>query len=159
QNYKNSNYTLALQYAQQALQNAEECASLPEMMAARKQLAELYQTNGNNALALQNFKVYSELKDSLFAIEKNKQLNQFNVAFDTEKKENKINELNQQSTIQELKIKEKNILLYAALVLMGFSIFSAYLIINKRKIKAQIKLKEEMSKQQELRIKEVFNAE
>ncbi len=158
-NAQPKNHALALQYAQQALKSAKECASLPEMMEARKQLATLYQIKGKSELALQNFKVYSQLKDSLFTIEKNKELNQFNVAFETEKKERKITELNQQSTIQELKIKEKNILLYSALVLIAFSIFSAYLSINKRKIKAQIKLKEEMAKQQELRVMEVFNAE
>lgn len=158
-NAQANNSVLALQYAQQALNNAEECASLPEMMEARKQLAELYQTKGKNELALQNFKAYSQLKDSLFTIEKNKELNQFNVAFETEKKERKITELNQQATIQKLQIKEKNTLLYLAIVLIGFSVFSAYLLLNKRKIKAQVRLKDEMEKQQELRIKEVFNAE
>ncbi len=159
QNFQGINHALALKYAQEALRSAEECASIPEMMEARKQLAKLYRMTGNDALALNNFQLYSELKDSLFTIEKNKQLNEFNVAFDTEKKERKINELHQQSTIQKLKIKEKNTLLYAALFVIGSSVFSAYLIINKRKINAQIKLKEEMNKQQELMVKEVFDAE
>ncbi|HTN22326.1 MAG TPA: sensor histidine kinase [Pelobium sp.] len=159
ENHKGDNYPLALSLANQALQSAEDCASLPDMMEARKLLAELYQSKGNIRLSLENFTVYSELKDSLFTIEKNKELNQFNIAFETEKKDRKITELNQQSTIQKLQIKEKNILIYAALVLLGFSIFCAYLIVNKRKIKAQVRLKDEMRKQQELRFKEVFNAE
>lgn len=159
QNAQVTNLALALQYAQKALQSAEDCMSLPEMMEARKQLAEIYQTNGKTELALKNFKIYSQLKDSVFTIEKNEELNRFNVAFETEKKENKIVELNQQSTIQKLKIKEQNILLYTALIIIVLCIFLARLVINKRKIKAQIILKEELEKQQEIRVKEVFIAE
>src|SRR5690606_27310584 len=102
-------------------------------MKARRQLATLYQYIGNTKLALQNFQLYSDLKDSLFTVEKNKQMSQFNVVFESEKKDRRITELDQQSTIQQLEIKEKNILLYAAIVLIGFSVFTAYLMIKKRR--------------------------
>lgn len=158
-NYQKTNIATALNLAKEALQSAEECASIPEIMEARRLFAQLYQTKGEYPLALQNFKIYSELKDSLFTIEKNKELNQFNVAFETEKKENKITELKQQFTIQKLEIKQKNTLLYTALALIALSLFATYLLLNRRKVRAQLMLKEEMSKQQELRVREVFNAE
>ncbi|RKD18015.1 hypothetical protein BCY91_16365 [Pelobium manganitolerans] len=159
ENYGTQNISQALLYAKEALNNAEECKSLPEIMKARRQLATLYQYIGNTKLALQNFQLYSDLKDSLFTIEKNKQMSQFNVVFETEKKDRRITELDQQSTIQQLEIKEKNILLYAAIVLIGFSIFTAYLMIKKRRAQAQMELNAEKNRQQELRVKEVFDAE
>ncbi|WP_304067059.1 tetratricopeptide repeat-containing sensor histidine kinase [Pedobacter glucosidilyticus] len=158
-NYVPVNPDSSLAFAKNALKHATDCASIPEMMDARKLLSDIYELKGAHKLALENYISYSTLKDSLFKIEKQKELNQFNVLFETEKKERRITELNQQSAIQKLEIKQTNIYLYAAVIFIGFCVLSAFLLLNRQKIKNQVRLQQEINKQHEITTKEIFKAE
>lgn len=70
-----------------------------------------------------------------------------------------ITSLNQQSTIQKLQIRQSNILLIIAAVLLIFFVAIGYLIYNRRKLKERARLQAEISRQQELAARAVLDAE
>lgn len=71
---------------------------------------------------------YTQLKDSLFSIEKNKSIQELNTKYETEKKEAQIKTLAQQTQISELESKRKTTLIYgilaSILALASISYFS-----------------------------------
>lgn len=58
---------------------------------------------------------YTQLKDSLFGIEKNKSIQELNTKYETEKKDNQIKTLAQQQQITNLESKQKTVLIYSIL--------------------------------------------
>jgi signal transduction histidine kinase len=159
ENLQYSQPNIALQFAKEAFINAKDCASLPEMIEAKRLTSSLYKLKKNYKTSLEEFLIYNKLKDSLNKIEKDKELNKYIVEFETQKKELKISKLNQQSKIQNLEIKQKNIYLISSFTFITLGLFSGYLIFNKQKVKQQIRLKEEKILQQDLMVKEVLLAE
>jgi len=79
---------------------------------------------------------YLEIKDSLFTLEKNKQINQLHTKFETEKKENKIKLLEKDSKIQALEIESKTkkirTITISLIIIILFAIISIILYIQKR---------------------------
>src|SRR5690606_5604438 len=70
-----------------------------------------------------------------------------------------IEKLHQEAEIRNLELRQKNIFLIAVMAFLGFGIYIVYLLLNRRKLKAEARLREELSIQQEIRVREVFNAE
>jgi len=78
---------------------------------------------------------------------------------ENQEKEQTIKILNQETKIKDLEIKQKNVFLFAAGLVLLFGILVGYFIINKRKLKAKALLQSEIIKQQDIATKSVLEAE
>ncbi|MCC7331595.1 MAG: sensor histidine kinase [Flavobacteriales bacterium] len=107
---------------------------------------------GNLKLALDNYKLYSNYKDSVLNTESNKQLLDIKTQYETEKKEQQIKA---QQELLELEKKEK--ILYTSILSLGIALLVVFLIFirNKHKHKTELLLKE----QQEIALSKVLEAE
>ena len=120
-------------------------------------LARLYDQTGKTNEALKFYKLLDAIKDSIFKEDLNKQLSDLNLKYETEKakKENEI--LTQKNQIQELQLKvsdERQIKLYAVILLLFAGSIVVVLVMrnrNNKKLNDQLQLS---NQQLEIRIKQ-----
>lgn len=121
-------------------------------------ISDTYEKVGNEKLALENFKKYQHLNDSVFNEEKSLQLVKMRTQYETEKKELEIENLSQKNNIQELEIeKTQTQLIWSvigifSLVLLGAMSFFQYKTQQKRK------LSEALVEEQQKGLKAVIHA-
>ncbi|GAB1463177.1 tetratricopeptide repeat-containing sensor histidine kinase [Pedobacter sp.] len=146
-------------YAQKALQLASEIKYLDLVSYCNSFISNLYKERGDYKNAL----IYKEqgyaVQDSIFNAEKSKQITELDKKYQTEKHQQQIKILGQNAVINNLKIRQRNILLFV----LGFTIIAgaiiSYFIFNRRKLKAKAELQAEVIKQQDIASKAVLDAE
>jgi two-component system NarL family sensor kinase len=149
----------AVYYARQAIKVGTEINNLHLVQYSNNFLSDIYKEKGDYKTALSYRDESFVVRDSIFNEAKSKQIEEINTKYQTEKKEQQIHELHQRDTIQRLKIKEKNVMLWSVITLLLLAIAVAYLTINRRKLKEQTKLQQEINKQQDLAAKAILDAE
>ncbi|MBX2907891.1 MAG: sensor histidine kinase [Taibaiella sp.] len=122
-------------------------------------LSHLMERRGNYAKALAYHKRYMEVNDSVYNESKSKQLAEVNAKYQAEKKEQQIRDLAQRSTIQDLKLRQRNILLGISITLFVTFVVIGYQFYNRRRLLAQAALREEIARQQAITTREVLVAE
>ncbi len=151
-NNKTKDYNKAIQYAEKSLKIATEIGSLENQRYAYEKLSASYKAKGNFKDAMRYYELYTQLSDSIFNKEKNKQLVEMNTKYETEKKQKEIALLNKDKDLQKIQIKQQKTQIYAfigGLMLMGFLAFvllRSYRI--KRKANIQLSIQNEEIRQQ-----------
>jgi len=130
-----------------------------QVMDASKLMSEYYAARGEFRNAWKEHLNYSTIKDSLFEAEKVKTIAGYQAQFETEKKEQRITVLRQETAIQQLRIKQRNILLGALILLIIGGVFLGYFILNRRKLKAEAVLQAERNRQEQEAARAVLHAE
>jgi len=109
-------YTLDRNYLR-ALELLSRSTEISEAINMRNQTqknylaySNLYTSMGNYPEALNYYKKFVALKDALYAEEIHKQITDFEIRYETEKKDNEITLLKQQQEIQALKLKKEKII-------------------------------------------------
>ncbi len=115
-------------------------------------LAQIAEQQGDFKLALQFYQKKSVLRDSLFNIEKSNQIEELNTRYETEKKESKIKE-------QQNEIALRNILMIAAVILVILGSLLVYAQYRRTQLRQQAKIQADILKQQELAATAVLEAE
>lgn len=146
-------------YAKETLTLTREIKYRDLEAYADMMLSALYEKKGDFKKALEYHKAYSTVNDSIYTVTKTKELTEVNAKYETEKREQKIKALNQQTTIQRLQLKQRNIFLFVAIGLIIAGGVIVYLAYNRRKLKEHAMLQEEINKQQAITVREVLNAE
>lgn len=149
----------ASESARKAITIAETIGASKQVMDAQETLAAISQQQGKFKDAYELHLASTKIKDSLFQKDKTKLISDYQVRYQTEKKEERIKSLNQQNTIQQLKIKQRNLWLGISAFIIVAGAFSTYLIYSRRKIKEEARLQAEINKQQEETTKAVLSAE
>lgn len=103
--------------------------------------------------------LYQDVVDSLFSTATTKQINELQTQYETEKKEQQINLLNKENTIQKLTIGKSRIFIGITIGLLLAGLAFSYLLYNRYKIKQQAALQQEVMHQQELATEAVIEAE
>jgi adenylate cyclase len=117
----------------QALQMLDSSTMIVNELNLRKQLqqnylyySEIYNDMQNYQESLDYFRKYSQLKDSIFSDEIIQQLSDFQIKYETEKKENEIQILRQNEEIQTLALKKqktfRNSMLAVSLLLLTIAV-------------------------------------
>lgn len=145
--------------ATKAIELAEAIGASKEVMDAKETLALISEQQGKFKDAYELHLASSKIKDSLFQKDKTALISDYQVRYQTEKKEERLKSLHQQNTIQELEIKQRNLGLAIAAFVIIVGAFSTYLIYSRRKIKEEARLQAEINKQQEETTKAVLSAE
>lgn len=124
---------------------AAEQMKYPELQSNNyQQLSEIAGKQGNYAAALDYFKKYASIRDSLFSVENTRQINELNTRYETEKKE-------QQILLQKSELSRKNIAIagISSLLLLsgllGFSLYRRYQLKQKAEIQAAIMLQQDLA--------------
>ncbi|MCK5170891.1 MAG: tetratricopeptide repeat protein [Bacteroidales bacterium] len=109
-------------------------------------LSKIDSVQGNNKKSLINFKTHTQYKDTIYNQESSRQIAEMQTKYETTKKEQEINQLQQEKIVSELKIKNDRIIGASSLaVLIIFLIFLFMLYRSKqRKNEAKLLLKNTM---------------
>src|SRR5690606_21801247 len=98
----------ALPYAELALKTSETAGVLQQVSDTQKLLARLYALHGDYRNAYNAHVAYTVTKDSLYQRDKIKYIQEFQVRYETERKERELIEAHMQITSHELMVQERN---------------------------------------------------
>lgn len=141
--FKTNNLQKAESFAKRSLQQAEEIEAQEEVRNAHQTLSEIYEVKGDFPNAYKHHKTFTEIKDTLFEIEKTERIAELNTRYETEKTEKENLQLKSENEIQTLAISKKQ----SQLIGLGLGTFLLLLIgallFNRRNLKAKTKLAEQ----------------
>lgn len=115
-------------------------------------LSQYFEKSGKISDAYDNFKLYAKFRDSVINTDKNVQLSELNVKYETEKNQNLIRK-------QEFEIKQKNIWLIFGGLLFLTALISAFFMYKNYRHRQERKLQHEIFRQKELETKALFEGE
>lgn len=154
-----NNYEKAIGTLVQTKDIAGRIQAPQQVMDASKLMSEYYASQGDYRSAWKEHLNYSTIKDSLFEAEKVKTIAGYQAEFEAEKKEQRITLLRQETAIQQLQLKQRNILLSVLVLLLVAGAFVTYFILNRRKLKAEARLQAERNRQEQEATRAVLYAE
>jgi tetratricopeptide (TPR) repeat protein/DNA-binding CsgD family transcriptional regulator len=121
---------MAINLVKEGLSIAKNLGSLELQLNGHKIAKEILLKSGDLKGAVLALETIQFLKDSIFTVEKTKQVNEFQTKYETVKKDAEIKDLNRKAEIQELRNKG----LLGGLILLAISAFSiTYSVLSKRK--------------------------
>lgn len=146
------NYSSAEKNYKQALEIFKRINAKEYLNDCNKLLADLYEKQSMYDKAIFYMKEGKKIEDSVYNRDTEAKLNELNIQYETEKKENQLR-------IQAFEISRRNTYLYVAIGLLLLAIFIAYLIISNQKIKSSVRIQKEILRQQDLATKAILEAE
>jgi len=145
-------FNKAIAYAHEANTFSKKI-NYPDMQRYSYQLlSEANEKKGDFRSAYQYHKQYLAFQDSLFNVQKNKQIYELKTEYETEKKEQQITLLSQENTIQQLNLQQRNILLIIAGLLLILLTFGGIVYYRNRKQKEARLLQEAELKEELVRV-------
>ncbi len=132
-------YSIALSYAKQTLALANQLNIKEELGETYELLSELYELTGNARKSLQNYKLYIQYKDSLLNAENTSKINELQIRYETEKKEQQIKALSQQARIQQLELKQQRLYVLGLIALVVLVLLLVFLFIRQHALRSQQK--------------------
>lgn len=161
--YEMKNFALARKYLDDGIRIATEIGNLEELVHGTEALSHVESSLGHHKAALKSYELYHRYYDSLLGEEKTKQISQLQIQYETEKKEQEIKNLAQQTSIQALELKQANLnkTIYAAIAVFILLIAAVLFLVNKQK-QLQLKQRAQNIEQNLLRVQMnphfIFNA-
>ena len=149
----------AFRYLRLSLIKAVPDNNLSILKTAYRGIANYYYINNNQDSAIHYEFLHQKVVDTIFSTNSSKQINELQTQYETEKKEQQISLLNKENTIQKLTINKNRIYIAVAVILLFAGLGFAYLLYNRNKIKQNIKLQQEVMRQQEIATEAVIEAE
>lgn len=146
------NYPKAIEYCNKALAIAKEIDAGEIIESTYDSMAEAAAKVGDYKNAFLYHKLFSESMSKFMNKENTRQLTELNIKYESEKKQNLINQ-------QEFQIKQKNNWIIFIVLLFLVSLITVFLIYKNYRHKQNRKLQKEIFKQQELETKALFEGE
>lgn len=145
--YKKEQYAKAIDNYLKAEKIAENpVIRFDHKIALMNDLKNVLEKNGDYKKAYQYQKIYHKLNDSIFSVEKAKNINEIITKYEVDKKNNQIQLLNQQKELQEKKSKLVMVTsLLCILILIGFLYFG----YKKSQFQKKLRHQENINHQQE----------
>ena len=137
--YLKNNFSTALDFASRSLGKAEESGNLNALKETNSLLSEIYEELGNDKKALEFYKQFSLIKDSLFSESKYKSIREAETKFESEKKEQQLALLTEKNEVQQLKLSRRYNLLIASGIGIILVLIISYLLIRQNRIKSKQK--------------------
>lgn len=125
----------------------------PELQSSNyHELSTIASNSGDYRAALDYYKLYTGIRDSLFSIEKAKQVTELNTKYETEKKE-------QQILLQQSELSRKNLSIIAIVILAALAALLTYSFYRRYRLKQKATMQAEIIRQQEISTRAVLEAE
>jgi serine phosphatase RsbU (regulator of sigma subunit) len=134
----------ALEYGLKGYQKALESDDKSELLHAYNNLNAAYAKTGKYEKAYEFSQLYTNLKDSLSNIESQKQINELDKQYQTEKKEKENQLLNKQLEIQQIQGKQQQFFLIISAVILVLVAFLSFILYRQNKQKQRVNLKLEI---------------
>ena len=122
-------YHLARQHYDSAAFSAAKAKNPALLIASKKQLADAEQKLGNSTRAFHLLSEATSLEDSIFTKEKQKELDELMVKYESEKKQRKISELDLQNQLSETALEKKSLTIWGLGITVGLIILIAGALI------------------------------
>lgn len=132
---RKKNYVTAEKKLKNAIVLAEEIRETEVLSASYGALAEAEAAQGKFGSAYSHLKASFAFRDSLNDAQNNAIVQELQTKYETERREQKIRDLNQRAAIQDLKIDQRNLFLLIAFILLLALAYLAYAIYHQRKQK------------------------
>jgi class 3 adenylate cyclase len=130
-------YNQAIVYFKQAENIAAEIDAALELEDLYDELATAHQKMGDFKNAYQYKTLYSQVKDSLYNADADKRVATLQFDFDLEKKQNEINLLTKDKSIQELELKKQETFKNALVVVLSLIVVVVFVLYRSYRIKAK----------------------
>ena len=117
--FKKGDVKSAVTHYNQSLAIAKRVGFSNMILKNYQELSVLYEQSGSLAKALEHYKLFFVLKDSVYNQRAQQQLMDFQVKYETEQKEKELALLNQEKLVQELKLNQAN---QQKFLMVGFSL-------------------------------------
>jgi len=137
----------ALILAKKSLQKADECGLGHEKLSAYEFISKIYESINKPALALEYYKKYYALNDSIFNLEKQNTVTEIETKYETEKKEQQIDLLSAENKIKNQRIR-LGIAVISVLLLLVIMIFFLMRMRKKNAQMAQDDLRQKLFRSQ-----------
>jgi len=134
----------AIEYGLKGYQKALESEDKNELLHAYENLTAVYAKAGNYEKAYDFSQLFKILKDSLSGIESQKQINELDKRYQTEKKEKENQLLNTQLEIQQIQGKQQQFYLIISAVILVLVAFLSIVLYRQNKQKQRVNLKLEV---------------
>ncbi len=145
-------YKKAINYCEIALKIAKEIDAGEIIWSIYDSMAEAASKAGDYKNAFTYHKLFSKAMNDFINIENTKQLSELNIKYESEKKQNLINQ-------QKFEIKQKNNWLIFGGLLFLISVIAAYFVYKNYQHKQDKKLQSEIFRQKEVATKSLFDGE
>jgi len=129
--------TMALEYGNYSAEIANQSGNLNARKNAYQCLSEIYGKTGDLDKALEYYKLYSSIKDSLFNENKYKAIRELETKYETEKKEHQLALLTEKSEVQTLKISRRNRGLITSAAIITLLIILGYIVTRNNRLRAK----------------------
>jgi two-component system, NarL family, sensor kinase len=156
---KQNKISEALNYFQLSQKLAKEINYKDGVKDASFQLSNTYYDQQNYKNAFNNYKEYSETKDSLFNESSEAQIAEMQTKYETEKKEQKIALLQQMEANQNLKIDSQRLQIWTLVTFSLLIVTSSVLFYNRYKQKQKQLMAKKLLEEQALRYSSVVEAQ
>ncbi|MEM7373732.1 MAG: sensor histidine kinase [Bacteroidota bacterium] len=157
--YSLENYEKAHSYFLQSLEQAKSVSSPNEQRLAYQGLADVAIQLGSYRDAYTYRLAYHKIQDSLFSVEKERQIQELEIHYQTEKKQATIDQLAQQQEIDHFKIQRQQSQIILLLLFMGLSGLIVFLLQQRNRLRHQQQLNEQLLHQQELRLQHTIETQ
>ena len=159
-NYLNLKDTVnGLKWINKSMDIAKKVGENEVLSTGYRVLSDIEASQRQYKVAYTNLVSSSNARDSVLNISTSRTIEELKTRYETEKKENQIKLLRQQTILQRLQIRQRNTYLVTAILLLIIGAGISYLIYSRRKAREQIALQQEVSRQREIAAREVLNAE
>lgn len=129
--FNNKKYSLAINNYEECLKLASETGSAEIREVVYDRLAEAYAIIHNTDKAYEYLRLYTQLKDSLLNKETTAKINELTTKYETEKKELKIKNLEQEQIITDTKLNRQKIIIWIS-VIGGIIILFFFIVLFNR---------------------------
>ncbi|MEA2041445.1 MAG: tetratricopeptide repeat protein, partial [Bacteroidota bacterium] len=146
-------------YTDSVYQYAKQFGDTRNLAYAYESYSKNNEALGNYMKALDYYKLYKTMNDSLFEESKTKTINELEISYETEKKEQQNSLLTTENSLQKAKINSKNTLIYSLIIIfiLAVGIALVWYIAHNRAVKQKhrIQLGQQKIEAQEQIIREV----
>ncbi len=146
-------------WIKKALQTAIEIDNTKQHEEALESLSDFYARNQQYDSAYVYLRKHKAYKASIAQSDRVKLIDELAAQYETEKKEQQIEILNQQTALQKLRLRQRGIVLVAAIILLSVLAGLIYVVQNKRKLQTEARLQKRLNEQQQQAAKDVLHAE
>ncbi|MBN2174374.1 MAG: tetratricopeptide repeat protein [Bacteroidales bacterium] len=130
-------YREAMENADKSLQIGLETGDPQNIKNAYLYLSEAWQGLNNPIKALEYFKLYSNIKDTIFSSDKYKAIKDLEMKYETEKKEQKLALLTEKNQVQVLKLSRRYRLLWGIGILAVLIMLIIYLLFRQKELRSK----------------------
>lgn len=127
---KLGNFKRSISLSEDALATSQKMNSLTSERKAHQLLTDAYAKDGSYKKALSAHQAYTQLNETILSIEKTKDLNEIEIRYETDKKDQQLLRQEAEIKAKETEIQQRNNLLLLLLILLALGLFSIGLLLS-----------------------------